>query len=83
MTVLTRPVISIPHPTGLAIYPFLPMVIFFSPRTFAACGFSLAEAFNYRGWRAPGKGPIRILDLGCGSGASSFALLSITYGHGE
>jgi SAM-dependent methyltransferase len=48
---------------------------FFTPRTFAACGFSLAEAFNYRGWRAPGKGPIRILDLGCGSGASSFAAL--------
>ncbi len=48
---------------------------FYSPRTFAACGFSLAEAFNYRGWRAPGKGPLRILDLGCGSGASSLAVL--------
>ncbi len=48
---------------------------FYSPRTFAACGFSLAEAFNYRGWRAPGKGPVRILDLGCGSGASSLATL--------
>ena len=48
---------------------------FYSPRTFAACGFSLAEAFNYRGWRAPGKGPIHILDLGCGSGASSLAVL--------
>lgn len=48
---------------------------FYSPRTFAACGFTLAEAFNYRGWRAPGKGPLRILDLGSGSGASSLALL--------
>ena len=48
---------------------------FYSPRTFAACGFSLAEAFNYRGWRAPGKGPIRVLDMGCGSGASSLAVL--------
>ena len=48
---------------------------FYTPRTFAACGFSLAEAFNYRDWRAPGKGPIRILDLGSGSGASSLAAL--------
>ena len=48
---------------------------FYTPRTFAACGFSLAEAFNYRGWRAPGKGPLRVLDLGCGSGASSLAVL--------
>ena len=48
---------------------------FYSPRTFVACGFSLAEAFNYRGWRAPGKGPIRVLDMGCGSGASSLAVL--------
>jgi SAM-dependent methyltransferase len=48
---------------------------FYSPRTFAACGFSLAEAFNYRGWRPPGKGPLRVLDLGCGSGASSLAIL--------
>jgi len=48
---------------------------FYTPRTFAASGFSLAESFNYRGWRAPGKGPIQILDLGCGSGASSLASL--------
>jgi len=48
---------------------------FYTPRTFAACGFSLAEAFNFRGWRAPGKGPIHILDLGSGSGASSLAAL--------
>ena len=48
---------------------------FYSPRTFAACGYALAEAFDYRGWRAPGKGPIRILDLGCGTGASSLAML--------
>ena len=48
---------------------------FYSPRTFAACGFSLAEAVNYRGWRAPAKGPIRVLDMGCGSGASSLAVL--------
>lgn len=48
---------------------------FYSPRTFAACGYTLAEAFDYRGWRAPGKGPIRILDLGCGTGASSLAML--------
>jgi SAM-dependent methyltransferase len=48
---------------------------FYTPRTFAACGFSLAEAFNLRGWRAPGKGPIHILDLGSGSGASSLAAL--------
>lgn len=48
---------------------------FYTPRTFAACGFSLAEAFNFRGWRAPGKGPLRILDLGSGTGASSLAAL--------
>jgi ribosomal protein RSM22 (predicted rRNA methylase) len=48
---------------------------FYTPRTFAACGYSLAEAFDCRGWRAPGKGPIHILDLGCGSGASSLAAL--------
>ena len=48
---------------------------FYGPRTFAACGFSLAEAVNYRGWRAPAKGPIRVLDMGCGSGASSLAVL--------
>ena len=48
---------------------------FYTPRTFAACGYALAESFGVRGWRAPGKGPIRILDLGCGSGASTLAAL--------
>ena len=48
---------------------------FYSPRTFGACGYTLAEAFDYRGWRAPGKGPLRVLDLGCGTGASSLAVL--------
>jgi SAM-dependent methyltransferase len=48
---------------------------FYTPRTFAACGYALAESFGFRGWRAPGKGPIRILDLGCGSGASTLAAL--------
>ena len=48
---------------------------FYTPRTFAACGYALAESFGFRGWRAPGKGPLRVLDLGCGSGASTLAAL--------
>jgi SAM-dependent methyltransferase len=48
---------------------------FYTPRTFAACGYTLAEAFGFRQWQAPSKGPIRILDIGSGSGASSLACL--------
>ena len=35
----------------------------------------LTEAHFFRSWKKSQKGPIRILDLGSGSGASSFAVL--------
>ena len=48
---------------------------FFFPRTWYAMSLCLAEAHFFRSWKKSQKGPIRILDLGSGSGASSFAVL--------
>ena len=48
---------------------------FFFPRTWYAMSLCLTEAHFFRSWKKSQKGPIRILDLGSGSGASSFAVL--------
>ena len=48
---------------------------FFFPRTWKAMSFALAEAYSFRDWTKPQKGPIRILDIGSGSGASGLSVL--------
>lgn len=48
---------------------------FFFPRTWQAMAFALSEAYFFRNWKTPRKGPLRILDLGSGSGASGLACL--------
>ena len=48
---------------------------FFFPRTWQAMSYALAEAYSFRDLKIPKKGPVRILDLGSGSGASGLACL--------
>ena len=48
---------------------------FYFPRTWNHLSYVLAEALELREWAPPRKGPLNILDLGCGSGASSLATL--------
>lgn len=48
---------------------------FYYPRTWTAMTFALAEACHVRGWSPPKKGPVRILDLGSGTGASGLSCL--------
>ena len=48
---------------------------FFFPRTWQSMAYALAEAYSFRGWKVPNKGPLRILDLGSGTGASGLACL--------
>ena len=50
---------------------------FFFPRTWMQNSFVLAEAIELRGWKAPRKGPLRILDLGSGSGSAGLAALHL------
>ena len=37
--------------------------------------FAFAEAYGFRNWQVPQKGPIKILDIGSGSGASGLSTL--------
>ena len=48
---------------------------FFFPRTWKAMTLALSEAFHFRLWGKSNKGPIRILDIGSGSGASGLSAL--------
>ena len=48
---------------------------FFFPRTWQSMVYALTEAYSFRGWKIPNKGPLRILDIGSGSGASGLACL--------
>lgn len=48
---------------------------FYFPRTWTHLSYVLAEALDLREWTPPRKGPLTILDLGCGSGAASLAAL--------
>jgi len=48
---------------------------FYFPRTWTHMSFVLAEVLELREWTPPRKGPLTILDLGCGSGAASLAAL--------
>lgn len=48
---------------------------FFFPRTWQSMSFALSEAYFLRNWKTPRKGPLRVLDLGSGSGASGLASL--------
>ena len=50
---------------------------FYFPRTWAQLSFVLSEAHDFRDWHPPGKGPLRILDLGCGSGAAGFSSIRL------
>ena len=50
---------------------------FFFPRTWMQMTFVMAEAIDLRGWEAPRKGPLRILDLGSGSGSGGLAALTL------
>ena len=50
---------------------------FFFPRTWMQNSFVLAETIDLRGWKGPRKGPLRILDLGAGSGAGGLAALRL------
>ena len=47
---------------------------FFFPRTWNAMTYCTAEAI-FRGWKKHGSGPIRILDIGSGTGASGLSVL--------
>ena len=48
---------------------------FYFSRTWTAMTFAMAEAHCFRGWNPPKKGPVRILDLGAGTGASGLSSL--------
>ncbi len=50
---------------------------FFFPRTWNAMKTCASEALSIRGWNKPSKGPIRILDIGSGSGASGLSVLHL------
>ena len=48
---------------------------FYFSRTWTAMTFAMAEAHLFRCWNPPKKGPVRILDLGTGTGASGLSCL--------
>ena len=48
---------------------------FYFSRTWTAMTFAMTEAHLFRGWNPPKKGPVRILDLGAGTGASGLSCL--------
>jgi SAM-dependent methyltransferase len=48
---------------------------FFFPRTWHAMSLSVIEAYAFRGWEKPRKGPVRILDIGSGLGASGLSAI--------
>ena len=48
---------------------------FYFSRTWTAMTYAFGEAIHLRGWVPPKKGPIRILDLGSGTGASGLSCL--------
>jgi SAM-dependent methyltransferase len=48
---------------------------FYFSRTWSAMTYAMGEAIHLRGWEAPKKGPIRILDIGSGTGASGLSCL--------
>lgn len=49
--------------------------LFFFPQTFVRVQLVLDELSGVRGFQLPSDRPLRILDLGCGSGAATFAAL--------
>ncbi|NCX93001.1 MAG: class I SAM-dependent methyltransferase, partial [Rhodobacteraceae bacterium] len=55
---------------------------FYYPRTWTAMSFAMAEALHVRGWSPPKKGPVRILDLGSGTGASGLSCLHFLQNQG-
>lgn len=50
---------------------------FYFPRTWAQLAFVLSEIHYFRNWQPPRKGPLRILDLGCGSGSAGLSALHL------
>lgn len=50
--------------------------LFFFPQTFVRVQLVLDELSSVRGFQLPADRPLRILDLGCGSGAATFAALT-------
>ena len=50
---------------------------FYFSRTWMAMNYAVAETLSFSNWTAPRKGPIRILDLGSGTGASGLATLHL------
>lgn len=51
--------------------------LFFFPQTFARIQFPLLETILFHGWNPPDSRPLRILDLGAGTGAASFGILHL------
>jgi len=49
--------------------------LFFFPRTYARMRLVLEELTGRCGWSSESSSPLRLLDLGCGPGASTFALM--------
>ena len=47
--------------------------IFFFPQSWCRVRFALAEAADLRGWAVPADRPVRILDLGAGTGAAGLS----------
>lgn len=57
--------------------------LFFFPQTFTRVGFPLRELLAYRGWTPPAERPLRILDLGAGSGAALFGAVRMLQAQGH
>ena len=59
-------------PRALAAYG-----LFFFPQTFTRVRFPLVELLEYRGWKPPTHRPLRIMDLGTGTGSALFGAVRL------
>lgn len=51
--------------------------LFFFPQTFVRTAMVMAELFQHRRWAPCGEGPLRLLDLGAGTGAAGLSISRI------
>jgi SAM-dependent methyltransferase len=56
--------------------------LFFFPQTFTRVQFPLVESLRRSGWQ-PGEGPLRVLDLGTGSGAALIGAVEVLQAAGQ